>query len=307
MEEGLRTVYQKSGPLSYTLANNEQLIDAMVAAYTAWYNHAAHGDITVLLGRAAENVREALHLPGYVRGNLAPPRIPVLRAETALGGSVEVFTGLKPTIVLQAGETPPVILQGFQPLWLHSAAVRLSHYHWYTDELFLNVTVVSNVIVLNLGPVLCGGIDGPTEQQDVIFPVPPPGIIRVPLASVPLSWTPDQTVKRTTAAIRRISILHDRHRSRRMRRVIFTVLRFTRPEHTTLVLSDCPFKDFMHEIIADLTRATEETHFAARLPAPDPAVPGDPESIFAATYAATPRRYSEVQQISPVFPTVHCV
>ena len=106
LEEGLRTVYQKSGPLSYTLADNGQLIDSMVAAYTAWYNHAARGDIAVLLGRAAENVREALHLPGYVRGNLVPSRIPVLRAETALGGSVEVFTGLKPTIVLQAGETP---------------------------------------------------------------------------------------------------------------------------------------------------------------------------------------------------------
>ena len=92
-----------------------------------------------------------------------------------------------------------------------------------------------------------------------------------------------------------------------MRRLIFSVLRFTRPELTTLVLSDCPFKDFMHEIIADLTRATEETHFAARLPAPDPAAPDNPESIFAATYVATPKRYSEVQQIRPVFPTVHCV
>ena len=317
VEANLITTYEKSGPLSYTLADNEQLVESMIAAYGTWFDQRARGDITVLLDLTEERVREALHIPGYVRGNLAPPRIPVIRADTMLGGSVDVFTGLKPTIMLQDVDCPPVIQQGFQPVWYHSTAVRLSQYHWYTDELFMNITVISSVIVLNLGPVLCGGVDhNNMEQQDVIFPVPPPGIIRIPLASVPLCWSVEQTIRRTTAAIRRIAILHERNRSRSMRRAIFSVLQFTRPELTTLVLSDCPLKDFMHEIITDLNRAATETLLAARLgPAADPAVvtdlernrATDPELIFAATYTATPRRYSEIQQIRPVFPTVHCV
>ena len=55
---------------------------------------------------------------------------------------------------------------------------------------------------------------------------------------------------------------------------------------------------------------------AGRLgPAADPAVvtdlernrATDPELIFAATYTVTPKRYSEIQKIRPVFPTVRCV
>jgi hypothetical protein len=307
LDANLITTYQKTGPLSYTVADNEQLVDAMTKSYATWFGHRARGDVTTLLGMLDEQIREALHIPGYVNGNLTAPRIPVLRAETASGGSADVFLGLKPTVVLQDTDSPPVILQGFRPLWFHSAAVRLSHYHWYTDELFINITVVSNVIVLNLGPVLCGGHDGPTEQQDVIFPVPPPGIIRIPLASVPLSWTVDQTVTRTTSAVRRVTLLHERHRARHMRRLIFSVLRFTRPELTTLVLSDCPFKDFMNDIVTDLNRAATETQASSSTPVTYMAAPVDPEAIFAAPIVATQKRLRELEQIRAVFPTVHCV
>jgi hypothetical protein len=303
LDPHLVTTFQKTGPISYTNASNEHLVDAMTNSYTTWLRHQARGEVTTLLGILDDQIRTALHIPGYILGNLAAPRISVIRAETASGGSADVFLGLKPTMVLQEADAPPVVLQGFRPLWYHSAAARLSHYHWYTDELFINITVVTNVIVLNLGPVLCGGHDGsPTEPQDVIFPVPPPGIIRIPLASVPLTWTVDQAIARTMSAVRRVTIMHERHRARRLRRIVFSVLRFTRPELTTLVLSDCPFKDFMRDLVTDLNRAATETQASSSTTAPI-----DPEAIFAAPLAATQKRIHELELIRAVFPTVHCV
>ena len=247
-----------------------------------------------------------MHIPGYVRGNLATPRLPVVRAETTVG-SVDVFTGLKPTVAVHSEDAPPVILQGFHPMWVHNATLTLNYFHWFTDELFLNVTVVAGVIVLNLGPILCGGCDGPTHQKDLLFPIPPPGILRIPLASVPMSWTPEQTISRTSAAIRRVSIWHGRDRSRKLRRIIFMVMRFVRPEQTTLVLAECPFLDFMRAVVGDLSKATEDTRFAATMQMPDPSAPADPERFFRVAYTATPSRNSAVSPICAVFPIVHCV
>ena len=63
----------------------------------------------------------------------------------------------------------------------------------------------------------------------------------------------------------------------------------------------------MREVVDDLAKVTEDTRFAATLPASDPSVPVNPERFFAMTYTATPSRSSAVRPICPVFPTVHCV
>jgi hypothetical protein len=139
---------------------------------------------------------------------------------------------------------------------------------------------------------------------------------RAVLGYVPPSGSQGQTIRRTTAAIRSITILHERIRSRSMRRAMFSGRKFTRPELMTRALSGCPLKDLMHEIVTDLNRAATETLLAARPgPAADPTFvtdlkrnrASDTELIFAATGTVTPKRCSELRKIRQRFPTGHDV
>jgi hypothetical protein len=75
---------------------------------------------------------------------------------------------------------------------------------------FANIFVVDKMAVISLGPVLAGSTRADHGRaNDTLFPMPAPGIMRIPVGLFPMAWSTPEIVWRTKFAMRRVA--HFRH------------------------------------------------------------------------------------------------
>jgi hypothetical protein len=145
----------------------------------------------------------------------------------------------------------------------------------------LHVHGSSAVIVI--GPVMAGT---PDPRNDVFFPAPPPGLLKIPIFAFPVSWTSDMIRSRLRQAFRTAMDRRGRTNGRTVLHLAFRSLRLADPVHDLLVVADSEFTSF----VQDLRTTVMRVHF--------------PENNVDYTAGTVIR---EAQNFLTLLPTVHSV
>ncbi len=192
--------------------------------------------------------------PGARQRRNKSSRYPYLAVSTAQGFGL-ISSLLKPTIVMPDPEDP--VMQAYRPSWQIGTdlARAICGRVWHVDLcLFAVHAADANIgtgatLVLTMGPVLTAG---PDITSDLLLPVPPPGILKIPLAIIPDSWT--RTQQMLSAKQRVHTFLMERLQSgtrnagRTMLRIAFQEVTLHEPDTRTLMLATCPVLDLVTDI-----------------------------------------------------------
>ena len=233
--------------------------------------------ITECLGWA----KTIMKTPGYVPGNLMSPRRKVLMASTATG-LVPVLAGLRPTFISE-GDIYPGWLQGLWPMWQITAPWlrKVKVYRWSFDVGMSNLQVSGHSVIMLIGPVMAAG-----QPSDFYFPGPPPGLLKIPVLSFPVTWSADQIRTRLRTAIRAVMASRGRVNGRTILRIAFKDLTILDPLSQVLVVADSEFTRFVSEV----------KDFLGRMYFPEDALEHTNGTVT-----------SEEQHVLTLLPTVHAI
>jgi hypothetical protein len=231
-------------PIAMAAADNAMLCQQMLAGYMAearaFVQQAGGFRLRIPRNLSLQEPltgKALVQSPGHV-GLGGVPQYPAIAVSTTAGFGC-ITTYLKPTVVQREARSP--MGQAFSSRWLLTVplAQAIETRTWGIDPGMADLFAINQTLVLAIFPVLTSGPEG--SLGDLKLPLPPPGVLKVPISVLPVYWNADEACE-TAKDFLRVRLRRDtRGAARVAQRISFQIVTIEGPDQSdTLMLKRCP-------------------------------------------------------------------